>query len=159
MQMPMSEMSDVDQRVVLEIRALRAEQMRTSIAGLLDDPVALVRHLIVLAHGSTKLHFETMAEELGIELRTLERAFKLRFGVSMKRSAGDVRLRFAQHLLATDPTHKVGSIANLLGYRSHQTFIRFFRRRTKTTPALWIAQQQIQSSVDDDRHDASDDEF
>jgi transcriptional regulator GlxA family with amidase domain len=157
MQMPTSEMSDVERRVVLEIRALRAEQIKTGVAGLLDDPVALVRHLVVQAHGSTKLRFETIADELGIELRTLERAFKLRFGVSMKQSAGNTRLRFAKHLLITDPSHKVSSIANLLGYRSYQTFIRFFRRRTETTPALWVAQQQqMQDSVDDDRHDASD---
>ncbi len=143
MPMPISTMSDVERRVVYEIRALRAEHIRTGATGLLQDPVSLVRHLIVLAHGSTKLRFEMIAEELGVEPRTLERAFKSRFGMNMKRSAGETRLRFAQYLLATDPSHKISSIASILGYESHQAFIRFFRRRTGTTPARWADQQRL----------------
>jgi transcriptional regulator GlxA family with amidase domain len=139
--MPISK-SAVEWRVVYEIRALRAEQIRSGTTGLLQDPIALVRHLIVLAHGSTKLRFEIIAEELGVELRTLERAFKSRFGMNMKRSAGETRLRFAQYLLATDPSHKISSIASILGYESHQAFIRFFRRRTAMTPARWAEKQQ-----------------
>jgi transcriptional regulator GlxA family with amidase domain len=130
------------QNPVRGIRALRAEQTKGGIAGLVEDQAALARHVILLAHGNVKLHFEIIAEELGVEVRTLERAFKARFGVSMKQSAGETRIQFAQYLLATDPLHKMSSIASLLGYESPQAFIRFFRQHTATTPARWADQQR-----------------
>jgi AraC-like DNA-binding protein len=155
--MPMPNMSDAEWRVVREIRALRAEPRSMTSVELLQDHVSLTSHLIVLAHGSTKLRFEKLADELGVELRTLERTFKLRFGTNMKSFASETRLKFAQHILASDPLHKISAIASLLDYTSHQAFIRFFRKRTGTTPALWAYRQQLaQGGIDSEP--ASDDD-
>jgi transcriptional regulator GlxA family with amidase domain len=96
-----------------------------------------MKHFILLYHGHVKIRFRPIAKELGVEIRTLERAFIEEFGKSMFQSQVDARLAFAQTLLRWMPPPKVSVVANMLGYDETRDFHHFFERHTGETPSAW----------------------
>jgi AraC-like DNA-binding protein len=95
--------------------------------------------MIRLSHGNAKLNFESIARELGVEVRTLQRYFREAFGVNMKQYTVQTRMEFAAHLLAQEPSPKISFVASRLGYETDRGFLRFVagrieRRRSEAKP-------------------------
>ncbi len=116
------------------------------------EAAQIVRRLIRRSHGNAKLNFGSMARELGIEVRTLQRYFRQAFGMNMKQYTVQTRMKFAAHLLAQKPSPKVSFVASRLGYETDRGFLRFVagrieRHRSGTKPGK-KKQRSIQSARD-----------
>jgi transcriptional regulator GlxA family with amidase domain len=130
-------LSPTEKEAIARIRELRASPDTADDIALQSKQAHLMHQLILTYHGHVRLRFWLLAKELGVEMRTLERAFDREFGKTMLQCQREVRLEFSQSLLRMTPPTKLSVIANLLGYHEVRDFIRFFRRHTKNTPAVW----------------------
>ena len=68
-------LSAIGNEVIREIRALRAPPAEGLTASLLENPARTAHHFILDSHGNVQLRLATIARELGVEMRTLERLF------------------------------------------------------------------------------------
>jgi transcriptional regulator GlxA family with amidase domain len=134
---PAGSLSTIEYEVIAEIRALRASSGSGVHASLLGNPAQLTHHFILDSHGNVQLRFRTIAGELGVEMRTLERAFVGEYKMTMTQFQVEVRLAFSQLLLSIFPPTKVSAIAALLGYHLVQDFNRFFKKHTRQSPSEW----------------------
>jgi transcriptional regulator GlxA family with amidase domain len=134
---PAGSLSMIESEVIAEIRALRASPSGSLKASLLGNPVQLAHHFILASHGNVQLRFSTIASELGVEMRTLERAFADEYQTTMTKFQVGVRLAFAQWLLSIFPPTKISAIAAILGYRLVQDFNRFFKKHMHQSPTEW----------------------
>lgn len=134
---PAGSLSMIESEVIAEIRALRASPSGGLKASLLMNPAQLAHHFIVASHGNVQLRFSTIATELGVEMRTLERAFVGEYEMTMTQFQVEVRLAFSHLLLSIFPPTKVSAIASLLGYRLVQDFNRFFKKHMQQSPSEW----------------------
>lgn len=130
-------LSGIEQEVVREIRELRNSSNKTLPPEILRSPAQLMHHFIRAYRGNVQLRVRPIAAELGIEMRTLERAFTSQFGKTMAKCQSDVRLEFSYWMLSISPPAKIDVIATLLGYEKVQDFNRFFRARTGLSPRVW----------------------
>jgi len=129
--------SPVEKEAIARIREVKASPNTAQDIALQSKQAQLMHQLILTYHGHVNLRFWLLAKELGVEMRTLERAFDREFGKTMLQCQREARLEFSQSLLRMTPPTKLSVIANLLGYHEVRDFIRFFRRHTKNTPAVW----------------------
>ena len=83
-------LSPIEREVIAEIRALRASSVSVLASTLLMSPARSVHHFIQASHGNVQLRMVTIARELGVEMRTLERTFS----ASTKKQWCSARLRF-----------------------------------------------------------------
>ena len=127
----------IEKDVLAEIRALRTDSSATLSRELLENPARLVYHLIRISHGNVQLRIITIARAIGIEMRTLERAFADEYEQTMTECQSAVRLEFARRMLSMDPPSKTGAIAAFLGYVRLQDFNRFFKKHMRQSPAEW----------------------
>jgi len=134
---PAGGLSTIEREVIAEIRALRASAESGLHARILGNPAQLAHHFILDSHGNVQLRFSTIAGELGVEMRTLERAFIGEYQMTMTQFQVEVRLAFSQLLLSIFPPTKVSAIAALLGYHLVQDFNRFFKKHTRQSPSEW----------------------
>jgi transcriptional regulator GlxA family with amidase domain len=134
---PAGSLSMIEKDVVAEIRAMRASPGTSLHASLLGNPAQLVHHFILESHGSVQLRFSTIAGELGVEMRTLERAFVGEYEMTMAQFQVEVRLAFSQLLLSIFPPTKISAIAAMLGYHLVQDFNRFFKKHMHQSPSEW----------------------
>ena len=130
-------LSTVEGEVIAKIKTWRATPEDEFHQELLRYPARVMQHFILLYHGHVKFRFRPIANELGIEMRTLERAFVEEFGKSMFQSQVDARLAFAQTLLRWMPPPKISVVANMLGYDEPRDFHHFFEKHTGETPSAW----------------------
>jgi AraC-like DNA-binding protein len=130
-------LSPAEKEAIAMIRALKNSADTAPTIALPKTQAQLMHQLILNYHGHVKLRFWPLAKELGVEMRTLERIFDHEFGKTMLQCQREARLEFSQSLLRMIPPTKLSVIANLLGYHEVRDFIRFFRRHTKNTPAVW----------------------
>lgn len=130
------ELTPIEQQAVEKIQAVRKNR-DDALHGLLQQPEHAMRHLIQLFHGNVKLRLAVIAHELGMEMRTLERAFQDQFGTSMQELQIGTRLKVAQQMLSLMPPLKLSVIANLLGYDEVRDFARFFQKQTHERPSAW----------------------
>lgn len=130
-------LSPIEKEVIAEIRALRASSGGGLPATLLETPARLVHHLILASHGNVQLRLATIARELGVEMRTLERAFGGEYNQTMVHCQVEVRLAFSRWMLSIFPPTKIGAIAALLGYNRVQDFNRFFKKHMRQAPSEW----------------------
>ena len=110
------------------------------------NPAQLAHHFIVASHGNVQLRFSTIASEVGVEMRTLERAFVGEYEKTMTQLQVEVRLAFAQWLLSIFPPTKISAIASLLGYRLVQDFNRFFKKHMRESPSEWGRKERAKST-------------
>jgi transcriptional regulator GlxA family with amidase domain len=127
----------IESEVIAEIRALRASPSGSLEASLLRNPAQLAHHFILASHGNVQLRFSAIASELGMEMRTLERAFVDEYPMTMTKFQVGARLAFAQWLLSIFPPTKISAIAAILGYRVVQDFNRFFKKHLHQSPTEW----------------------
>lgn len=135
--LPRDKLSSIEREVVEEIRALRTSSESSGRGLGLRDPVRLVRHFTLRSHGSVQLRFSTLATELGVEMRTLERTFVARYQKTMMEFQSEIRLAFAKQLLSVSPPTKISAVAAILGYNAVQDFNRFFQRHVHQSPSAW----------------------
>jgi len=129
--------SPIERDVIAEIRALRALPGADSSAVLLKSPARVVHHFILASHGNVQLRMATIAKELGVEMRTLERAFTGEYRLTMAQYQVEVRLAFSRWMLSIFPPTKVSAVAALLGYNLVQDFNRFFKQHMHEAPSEW----------------------
>jgi AraC-like DNA-binding protein len=139
---PAGSLSTIEHEVIAEIRALRASAGSGLFVRLLGNPAQLAHHFILDSHGNVQLRFSTIASELGVEMRTLERAFVGEYRMTMTQFQVEVRLAFSQLLLSVFPPTKVSAIAALLGYHLVQDFNRFFKKHMRQSPSEWSRKER-----------------
>lgn len=132
-------LSNVEKSVIHEIRALRNSTKSSLPESILNHPAHLVHHFLRASHGSVRLRMRPIARELGVGMRTLERAFVSHYGTTMAKCQRNIRLEFSCWMLSLSPPAKTSVIASLLGYEQVQDFNRFFRRHTGQSPLEWRA--------------------
>ena len=97
----------------------------------------LVRHFILASHGNVRLRLSTIAGEIAMEMRTLERVFFSEYKMTMTQFQVKTRLDFAKWLLGIYPPTKISAIASTLGYERVQDFNRFFKKHMQQSPSEW----------------------
>jgi transcriptional regulator GlxA family with amidase domain len=130
-------LSSIEKEVIDEIRALRASPGSVMPSTLLASPARCLHHFILASHGNVQLRIAIIARELGVEMRTLERAFLDEYKRTMVQCQVEVRLAFSQWLLGVFPPTKISAIAALLGYDRVQGFNRFFKKHMRKSPSAW----------------------
>lgn len=139
------ELSDVEREVVDAIRIIRHSENPELLAVLSKDPSRLMHHFIAASHGHVKLRVTTVANELAVEMRTLQRDFTERFNRSMRECQVDARLSYSKRMLRAAPTTKISAIAATLGYRAVSDFNRFFQKHVHKTPFQWRHDERLKS--------------
>ena len=134
---PAGRLSAIEKQVIEEIRVLMSSTEVASDSALLENPARLARHFILASHGSVQLRFTAIARGLGVEMRTLERAFADEYKMTMTQFQVEIRLKFSLWLLSIFPPTKISAISAMLGYRLVQDFNRFFKKHMHQSPAEW----------------------
>ena len=130
-------LSPIEKEVIAEVRALRASPGSGFPAPFLETPARIVHHVILASHGNVQLRIAAVARELGVEMRTLERAFAGEYNRTMVEYQVEVRLSFSRWMLSIFPPTKIGAIAATLGYDRVQDFNRFFKKHMHESPSEW----------------------
>lgn len=152
---PIGTLSAIENEVILEIRAMRASPGEGLNASLLEDPARTAHHFILDSHGNVLLRLATIAQELGVEMRTLERLFFDQYHQTMVECQVETRLAFSKSLLSIFPSTKISSVAALLGYNAVQDFNRFFKKHMHESPSEWSRKEhaRIASEVERPSHE------
>jgi AraC-like DNA-binding protein len=132
----------IETEVIREIRALRASPEERIHASLLESPARTARHFILASHGNVQLRLATIAQELGVEMRTLERIFLDEYHQTMAECQVKTRLAFSQSLLSIFPPTKISAVAAILGYNVVQDFNRFFKKYVHESPSEWSRKER-----------------
>jgi AraC-like DNA-binding protein len=143
--------SPIEKDVIAEIRALRALPGADSSAALLKSPARIVHHFILASHGNVQLRMATIAKELGVEMRTLERAFTGEYKRTMAQYQVEVRLTFSRWMLSIFLPTKVSVVATILGYDHVQDFNRFFKNHMHESPSEWSRKERAKIHSDEKR--------
>lgn len=144
-------LSPIEKEVIAEIRALRASPGSGFPAPLLGNPARIVHHVILASHGNVQLRLSTVARELGVEMRTLERAFAGEYNRTMVQYQVEVRLSFSRWMLSIFPPVKIGAIATILGYDRVQDFNRYFKKHTHESPSEWSRKERARIAAEEQR--------
>lgn len=139
---PTETLSPVENDVIQEIRALRASPGQGIHSSLLESPARMARHFILASHGNVQLRFVTLARELGVEMRTLERLFFDDYNQTMAECQLETRLAFSKSLLSIFPRTKISAVAAVLGYNVVQDFNRFFKKHMRESPSEWSRRER-----------------
>jgi transcriptional regulator GlxA family with amidase domain len=134
---PTGELSAIEKEVIAEVHALRGAPRDALHAALLEDSAALAHHFILASHGNVQLRFSAIARDLGVEIRTLQRAFVGRYQRTLTQFQVETRLAFSKWLLGLLPPTKISAVAGILGYVLVRDFNRFFRKHMHQSPAEW----------------------
>jgi AraC-like DNA-binding protein len=152
---PAATLSAIENEFILEVRAMRASPGEGLNASLLGNPARTAHHFILDSHGNVQLRLATIARELGVEMRTLERIFFDEYHQTMVECQVETRLAFSQSLLSIFPPTKISAVAAILGYNVVQDFNRFFKKHIHESPSEWsrkerarIASEEAGSSHD-----------
>jgi len=142
---PAGTLTAIEKEVIAEIRAMRSSSDGSLIRTLLWNPAFLVHHFILASHGNIGLRLSTIAAEVAVEMRTLERAFSSEYKMTMTQFQVKTRLEFAKWLLGIYPPTKMSAIAATLGYERVQDFNRFFKKHTHQSPAEWARMERART--------------
>jgi transcriptional regulator GlxA family with amidase domain len=139
---PAGTLSAIENEVIQEIRALRESPGEGIHASLLESPARMARHFILDSHGNVQLRLATLARELGVEMRTLERMFFDDYHQTMVECQVETRLAFSKSLLSIFAPTKISAVAALLGYNVVQDFNRFFKKHMHESPSVWSRKER-----------------
>ncbi len=107
---------------------------RSSARPYHDDMVALRAAELIIAHADQPCDGATLARAAACHETTLRRAFRRRFGMSIREYHARVRVCAAVREFAAG-THNVLAVARSVGYRTEKNFYRAVARFTGLTPA------------------------
>jgi AraC-like DNA-binding protein len=152
---PAGTLTAIEQEVIREICALRASPDEGIHRLLLKNPARTAHHFILDSHGNVQLRLATVARELGVEMRTLERLFYDEYHQTMVECQIETRFAFSKSLLSIFPPNKISSVATLLGYNAVQDFNRFFKKHMHESPSEWSRKERarIASEVECSSHE------
>jgi transcriptional regulator GlxA family with amidase domain len=152
---PAGTLTAIENEVIREIRALRASPQESIHRALLENPARTAYHFILDSHGNVQLRLATIARELGIEMRTIERMFFDEYHQTMIECQLETRLSFSKSLLMIFPPTKISSVAALLGYNAVQDFNRFFKKHMNESPSEWSRKERarIASAIERGSHE------
>jgi AraC-like DNA-binding protein len=139
---PAGTLSAIENEVIQEVRALRASPGEGLNASLLGNPARAAHHFILDSHGNVQLRLATIARELGVEIRTLERMFFDEYHQTMVECQVETRLDFSKSLLSIFPPTKISAAAAILGYNVVQDFNRFFKKHMHESPSEWSRKER-----------------
>ncbi len=115
------------------------------IADLLSVPITTdkdffhtlssLRNKIYLTPGR-EWKIERICKDLNFSRSYIQHSYKGYFGESIQDSVTNSRIEYAKHLL-TSTESKVSHIASICGYHSDVHFIRIFKNKVGTTPAVF----------------------
>jgi AraC-like DNA-binding protein len=126
---------DAALKPLLEQHALALLHRRQHPSTLEED----VRRLISLMIIKTIPDRDAVAAQLGISPRSLHRHLQ-EAGTGFREILDEVRLQMArQHL--QDTANSISTIADTLGFSTHQAFLRWFKQHTGTTPGRFRQQE------------------
>jgi AraC-like DNA-binding protein len=80
---------------------------------------------------------DVLCRQVGVSVRTLQRAFRREVGTSFEVWRRQVRLMKGIELLVTG--HSVKTVAAEVGYRQPSAFVELFRETFGMTPRRWVA--------------------
>jgi AraC-like DNA-binding protein len=140
--LPTEKLSKIEKETIAEIRAMRARTGSNQPELSFGSPVQLVHHFILSSHGNVQLRISVIARELGVGMRTLERAFAREYQQTMSQCQVQVRLSFSKWMLSLFPPTKISVVAALLGYEQVQDFNRFFKKHVNQPPSDWSSGEQ-----------------
>lgn len=139
---PAGTLSVIENRVILEIRAMRTSPGEGFNTSLLENPARTAHHFILDSHGNVQLRLSTIAQELGIEMRTLERIFFDEYRQTMAECQVETRIAYSKSLLSIFPPTKISAVAAILGYNLVQDFNRFFKKYMHESPSEWSRKER-----------------
>jgi AraC-like DNA-binding protein len=113
-------------------RAL-AERMRDVAPPLVEDARCRRATQLLEAHGG-QLRVEALAEELGLNVRGLERRFLASYGMTPKRMSRLIRLRHVLGALYSGRFTNLGELAVACGYSDQAHLIHDFKALTDRLP-------------------------
>jgi AraC-like DNA-binding protein len=79
----------------------------------------------------------TLCAEIGVSVRTIERAFRKEVGTNFELFRRQVRLTKAVELLVAG--FSIKEVAFKIGYCQSSAFVEMFRRTFGTTPKAWVS--------------------
>lgn len=134
----------VEGRLGRELRAaLSVADVELALLRALRPAPALVRSAVAAIHARRGcLAIGSLAAELDVGARTLERAFAAEVGLSAKRLARIVRFRGVIDAPPGAAPISWAAVAQRSGYSDQAHLIREFRRFAGTTPARWLARER-----------------
>jgi AraC-like DNA-binding protein len=139
---PTGKLSIIEKDVIQEIRALRVSPGEGLNASLLENTARTAHHFILDTHGNVQLRLAAIAQELGVEMRTLERTFFEEYRMTMVECQVEARLADSKRLLSIFPPTKVSAVSALLGYNVVQDFNRFFKKHMHESPSEWSRKER-----------------
>jgi AraC-like DNA-binding protein len=135
-------LSSIENEVIREIQALRTSPGDRLAASFLESPARIAHHFILDSHGNVQLRLATLAQGLGVEMRTLERTFFDEYHQTMAECQVETRLAFSRSLLSIFPPTKISAVAAILGYNVVQDFNRFFKKHMHESPSEWSRKER-----------------
>lgn len=148
---PAGTLSAIENEVIQEIRALRAFPEEGIYRSLLENPARAAHHFILDSHGNVQLRLATVAREIGIEMRTLERIFFDEYHQTMVECQVKTRLTYSKTLLSIFPPTKISAVAAFLGYNVVQDFNRFFKKHMRESPSVWSRKERARIASEEAR--------
>ena len=116
-----------------------ADYARKMIAALPDDRRRSVdqevRKAIYLMLPTGRATCKSVAQGLGMSMRTLQRALDQR-ALTFKQLLNEVRQELADRYVANH-RHSLGEVAAMLGYSTHSAFTRWFSAQFGCSPEAW----------------------
>jgi transcriptional regulator GlxA family with amidase domain len=144
-------LSTTENEVIREIRALRASPVEGLNVSLLENPARTAHHFILDSHGNVQLRLSIIARELGVEMRTLERAFFDEYRITMAECQVKTRLAYSKRLLTIFPPTKISAVAAILGYSAVQDFNRFITKHMHESPSEWSRKERARITSEEKR--------
>jgi AraC-like DNA-binding protein len=150
------ELTEVEKKVIAEIRYWRSIPPGDPRREALNDPVTYLHQLIDAEKANVQLRVRNILPALGISQRTFERKFKKKYKMNVRDYIREVRLESACSMLGYVPVELIGDIAEQLGYTEIRDFNRFFSDHTHMSPTQW--REREQALTERDRHELDDPE-
>jgi AraC-like DNA-binding protein len=148
---PTGKLSTIENEVIAEIRALKASPPVGFASVLLESPARTTHHFILSSHGNVHLRLTIIAQELGMEMRTLERLFFAEYKRTMAQCQIEARVAFSKWLLSIFPPTKISSVASSVGYSQVQDFNRFFKKHMLQSPSAWSQKERARIAREQER--------
>jgi AraC-like DNA-binding protein/quercetin dioxygenase-like cupin family protein len=123
-------------RDLLILHLEKASPMPTFVT-LPRDQRALAVAQAVLTDPAQSRPLAALCADVGMSVRTIERAFRKDVGIDFESWRRQVRLMKAVELLVSGCSIK--EVAFAIGYRQASAFVEMFRRTFGTTPKAWIS--------------------
>ena len=147
--LPVGKLSTIEIEGIREVRAMRASPGDGLNASLLESPARTAHHFILESHGNVQLRLATIARELGVEMRTIERTFFDEYRITMVEFQVEARLAYSKRLLGIFPYSKISTVASLLGYNLVQDFNRFFKKHMHESPSEWSRKERARNAKEE----------